>query len=53
MNEKEFSKFLGVKYSSLVNLGFLAHLVVNALISHKLGEIYGEHHRLSLHGVLN
>jgi CDP-6-deoxy-D-xylo-4-hexulose-3-dehydrase len=37
--EKEFSKFLGVKYSSLVNSGSSANLVaVTALNSHKLGD---------------
>ncbi|AKC63508.1 lipopolysaccharide biosynthesis protein RfbH [Clostridium sporogenes] len=37
--EKEFSGFLGVKYSSLVNSGSSANLVaVTALTSYKLGE---------------
>jgi CDP-6-deoxy-D-xylo-4-hexulose-3-dehydrase len=37
--EKEFSKFLGVKYSLLVNSGSSANLVaVTAITSHKLGD---------------
>lgn len=37
--EREFSKFLGLKYTSLVNSGSSANLVaVTALTSHKLGD---------------
>jgi CDP-6-deoxy-D-xylo-4-hexulose-3-dehydrase len=37
--EREFSEFLGMKYTSLVNSGSSANLVaVTALTSHKLGE---------------